>query len=328
MKRLFPLLVLALSLSLLSACGHMELTYKTAPAASATGSAESPMSEPSPKAEVSPVAPESAPETPAEAPSPDDAAQIPPDVPTPDSQAGMPAEAGGTAAPAAAETSPAPDIGASQKPEPAPVSNNQPPLLTEAVSSAGFSFGDFSFSQLVLVAAEGSKADIYCYDKGNNGLWALNENIGYAGGYIGRNGVSTDKHEGDGCSPSGLFSLGFVFGNKPKPTTAMDYRAITQETYWIDDPDSAYYNQWVEGTDGADWTGGEHLSDNTVSYAYAVVIDYNTAPNTVAGKGSAIFMHIGNKPTSGCVAVSEETLLKILRWLAPEKSPSILIAVK
>lgn len=204
----------------------------------------------------------------------------------------------------------------------------QPPLMTKLIQGAGLSFDDLSFSQLVIVAAEGSFADIYCYDKSDSGQWILNEEIGYIKGYAGRNGVNSDKHEGDGCSPAGLFRLGYAFGNNEKPSTGMEYRPITENTYWIDDPNSKYYNQWVEGTDNADWSGAEHLSENIVSYAYAVAIDYNTAPNTVAGKGSAIFFHIGSKPTSGCVVVSEETLLTILKWLSQEKSPSILITAQ
>ena len=154
----------------------------------------------------------------------------------------------------------------------------------------GLSFGEIGFSQLVLVSADKTSADIYCYDKGPDGLWKLNNDLGHITGYAGRNGVNTDKHEGDGCSPAGLFGLGYAFGNSPKPKTGMEYRPITKDTYWIDDPNSKYYNQWVEGTDGADWTDGEHLSDNVISYAYAVVIDYNTPPGTVRGKGLGDFL--------------------------------------
>ncbi|NLT13037.1 MAG: hypothetical protein GXY05_01695, partial [Clostridiales bacterium] len=54
----------------------------------------------------------------------------------------------------------------------------QPPLLTEMVQKAGLSFDDIGHSQLILVAAEGAAADIYCYDKSADGLWKLNESTG------------------------------------------------------------------------------------------------------------------------------------------------------
>jgi L,D-peptidoglycan transpeptidase YkuD (ErfK/YbiS/YcfS/YnhG family) len=328
MKRYIFFVVLALSFFLLAACGHMELTYKETPAVSASVSLDNPTPELSPQEADSPAPPVSAPAALEGGASPEVSVQPPPAVTSANAQNGEPAEVEDTASPAAVIESPAPAVEPSQGQAEAQGSEGQPPFLTQAVSTAGLSFDVFDFSQLVLVAADGSTADIYCYDKGADGLWTLNESIGHVSGYSGRNGVSTDKHEGDGCSPGGLFKLGYAFGNNPEPPTGIDYRAITSETYWVDDPESEYYNQWVEGTDGADWTGGEHLSDNIVSYAYAIVIEYNTPPSTVAGKGSAIFLHIGNKPTSGCVTVTEETLLRILKWLSADKNPSILITVK
>lgn len=69
----------------------------------------------------------------------------------------------------------------------------------------------------------------------------------------------------------------------------MEYRVVTEESYWVVDPNSKYYNQWVEGTDGADWNSAAHLSEIKGSCAYVIVIEYNTAPNTVAEAGSAVF---------------------------------------
>lgn len=201
----------------------------------------------------------------------------------------------------------------------------QPPLMTRFIQNAGLSFDDLAFSQFVLVATAGSETDIYCYDKGDSGLWTFNKDLGVISGYVGRNGISTAKSEGDDYTPAGLFSLGYAFGNSAKPITGMAFKSITKDSYWVDDPNSIFYNQWVEGTVDADWRSAEHLADNIRSYAYAVVVEYNMAPNTVAGKGSAIFIHCGDKPTSGCITVSEEALLRILKWLSQDEKPSILI---
>jgi L,D-peptidoglycan transpeptidase YkuD (ErfK/YbiS/YcfS/YnhG family) len=54
------------------------------------------------------------------------------------------------------------------------------------------------------------------------------------------------------------------------------------------------------------------------------VIEYNTRP-AVPGRGSAIFLHCGNQPTAGCVAVPESAMLDILSWLDPAKTPVIWI---
>ena len=51
-----------------------------------------------------------------------------------------------------------------------------------------------------------------------------------------------------------------------------------------------------------------------------IVVGYNSFP-TVAGAGSAIFLHIARKtfsPTVGCIAIEREALLQLLPLLGPE----------
>lgn len=181
-----------------------------------------------------------------------------------------------------------------------------------------------SCCQLICVSAKGSTARFTCFDKICPGLWRFNESLGVMGGYIGRNGVTTEKHEGDGCTPAGLFRLGFAFGNREKPKTAIEYRHITANSVWVDDPVSPLYNSWLETSSSVDWHSAEKLSDFKEEYAYAVVIEYNTA-DRVPGKGSAIFLHCGNQPTAGCSALPEQSLLRLLAWLDPVACPCILI---
>lgn len=63
------------------------------------------------------------------------------------------------------------------------------------------------------------------------------------------------------------------------------------------------------------------------AYKLGAVIEYNTNP-IIAGKGSAIFMHLWSgptKPTAGCIAMSEENMTFLFRWLDKNKGPMILI---
>jgi L,D-peptidoglycan transpeptidase YkuD (ErfK/YbiS/YcfS/YnhG family) len=58
-------------------------------------------------------------------------------------------------------------------------------------------------------------------------------------------------------------------------------------------------------------------------YKYGIIVEYNTDP-VIKGYGSAIFFHLWRgkeAPTEGCVALSEENLTRILRWLNPEARP-------
>jgi L,D-peptidoglycan transpeptidase YkuD (ErfK/YbiS/YcfS/YnhG family) len=62
-------------------------------------------------------------------------------------------------------------------------------------------------------------------------------------------------------------------------------------------------------------------------YRHGIVVEYNSRP-VVAGKGSAIFVHIwrgAGEPTAGCVALAEGELREITAWLDPEKGPVIVL---
>lgn len=99
---------------------------------------------------------------------------------------------------------------------------------------------------------------------------------------------------------------------------------MTEHTYWVDDPESKYYNQRVEGVENKDWNSAEHMIDYYSAYHYGFVIEFNTT-NIIAGKGSAIFFHCSQSPTAGCVGVSENSLLVYLQILCAERMPFILI---
>lgn len=199
----------------------------------------------------------------------------------------------------------------------------QPTELLQILSDAGKELTNITASQLIVVAVEDSTVLVYAFEKDLAGQWS--QCLEAVTGHIGKNGITDKKEEGDLKTPSGLFSLPFAFGIKDDPGCTIEYRQISEDSYWIDDSASAYYNQWVEGTENQDWSSAEHLISYPNAYAYAVAIGYNVNP-IVPGLGSAIFLHCGNKATAGCVSVSEETMLWIFRWLKPEATPQILIA--
>lgn len=143
-------------------------------------------------------------------------------------------------------------------------------------------------------------------------------------GYVGKNGVSSNSCEGDYCTPQGIYPLGFAFGIPSMNSLNIEYRQIDVNCYWVDDSDSALYNQWVKSNTPT-WKSAEHLADYPQAYKYAVVINYNMSP-VIAGKGSAIFLHCQTGSyTAGCVAVHEEDMLYILKHLNSSKNPIIII---
>jgi L,D-peptidoglycan transpeptidase YkuD (ErfK/YbiS/YcfS/YnhG family) len=148
---------------------------------------------------------------------------------------------------------------------------------------------------------------------------------------IGKNGFALpgEKREGDGKTPSGIFLLKRTFGYDKAIKTKMPYRQATEEDLWVDDPDAPDYNQWVKKgeTRAASY---EKMKREDAQYKYGIVIEYNTDP-VIKGHGSAIFFHVWKKkdsPTAGCVAVSEEDIVKILEWLDPDAFPLIIMGIK
>jgi len=145
-------------------------------------------------------------------------------------------------------------------------------------------------------------------------------------GSIGRRGFAAidKKEEGDGKSPSGIFPLGKAFGYSPSVKTRMPYQQATENDFWVDDPNSEDYNTWVKGKPKAgSW---EKMRREDDQYKHGVVIEYNMHP-VVKGKGSAIFLHAwkDGESTSGCVAMPEGMVVKILAWLDPVKKPLIVM---
>ena len=131
---------------------------------------------------------------------------------------------------------------------------------------------------------------------------------------LGRGGVTDDKREGDGATPTGCFALRRVYYRPDRgapPATALPMSAIDPADAWCDDPADGAYNTLVR----APYTAStETLWRDDALYDVVAVLGHNDDP-VVPGAGSAIFLHIARTdygPTEGCVAVRREELLDIL----------------
>lgn len=131
---------------------------------------------------------------------------------------------------------------------------------------------------------------------------------------LGRGGVTDDKREGDGATPTGCFALRRVYYRPDRgapPATALPVSATDPTDAWCDDPADAAYNTLVRGAHAA---SAETLWRDDALYDVVVVLAHNDDP-VVPGAGSAIFLHIARPdygPTEGCIAVAREELLEIL----------------
>ncbi|GEM_PF-1622670 len=197
----------------------------------------------------------------------------------------------------------------------------QPSVLEGIFAESGENIDNLGdCQQIICVSSYNSYCDVSMYEKFGD-EW---ENVYNTYGIVGLNGVSIKSGEGDYCTPKGLFGLGFGFGTDDLYGLNIEYRKFNENCYWVDDPESDYYNQWVESEDTSAWNSAEHLVDYPIAYHYAVAINYNM--EAVKGAGSAIFLHcaVGNY-TAGCVGIPEDGMFYVMNWLDSSKDPKILI---
>ena len=187
--------------------------------------------------------------------------------------------------------------------------------------------------QLLVVAIDSWSAQtgqLNLFDRRRDTSWqkrgsTIDVRLGRRGLAWGRGIISVNslarpiKREGDDRAPAGVFRVGSVFG--ANAATKMPFLALSTTTVAVDDPSSRYYNQIVDEAriDGRDWKHAEKLFG---VYRLGVIIQHNVPPKP--GAGSCIFLHIWKTPatsTSGCTAMSERDLVRVIRWLDPVKHP-------
>lgn len=168
-------------------------------------------------------------------------------------------------------------------------------------------------NQMIVVAASGSSATLSMHNKNSDGSWT---EILSTSASIGKNGIGKTA-EGDKKTPQGIYGFSFAFGIQPNPGTALSYTQVDDSYYWVDDSNSAYYNQFVSTNNVAcDWSSAEHITSVGSFYNYVLAINYNSA--CVPGLGSAIFLHCNpTGGTAGCIAVSESSMITILQNIQP-----------
>ena len=136
---------------------------------------------------------------------------------------------------------------------------------------------------------------------------------------LGAAGVTRAKREGDKATPAGRFPLRRVLYRPDRtapPGTALPVAAMKPEDGWCDAPGDPRYNAPVTLPYAA---SHERLWREDGVYDIVVVLGYNDDP-PVAGKGSAIFMHVarpGYAPTEGCVALALPDLKAVLARCGP-----------
>lgn len=134
---------------------------------------------------------------------------------------------------------------------------------------------------------------------------------------VGHNGFSSNKQEGDGCTPTGIWKPLNVYYRAdriPKPTTVLPVVEIMPDMGWSDDPKDPFYNSCITRPYPF---SHEELWRNDNLYDVFISTSHNTNP-PIPGEGSAIFIHRMREsmvPTAGCLALKFEDLLYFIETL-------------
>jgi L,D-peptidoglycan transpeptidase YkuD (ErfK/YbiS/YcfS/YnhG family) len=134
-------------------------------------------------------------------------------------------------------------------------------------------------------------------------------------GCIGKNGINSNKKEGDHSTPKGLFKLRKLYFRKDRvgiPECKIYKKNIKKNMAWCDDQNHKKYNEEIK-TQNKRLKENLHRKDH--KYDYIISISHNE--KKTPGKGSAVFIHLTDnyKPTAVCIALKKkdfEILLKLI----------------
>ena len=134
---------------------------------------------------------------------------------------------------------------------------------------------------------------------------------------IGKKGLTLNKKEGDKKTPKGLFEIGKLYYRKDrikKIKTKIKSIPIRSNMGWCNDATNIEkYNRQIKICKKIKY---EKMYRNDTIYDLIIPIKYNFIKPKL-GKGSAIFLHITKnyKPTAGCIAISKNDFLILLRLI-------------
>ena len=132
---------------------------------------------------------------------------------------------------------------------------------------------------------------------------------------VGKNGLNSNKIEGDYSTPKGIFNLKKLYFRKDRVDSLkckLSKKIIKKNMAWCDDPNHKKYNEEIHAINK---TYKEKFYRTDHIYDYLITISHNE--KKIPYKGSAIFIHLTDdyKPTAGCIALKRkdfEILLKLI----------------
>lgn len=129
---------------------------------------------------------------------------------------------------------------------------------------------------------------------------------------IGRMGLTAEKREGDGATPTGTHQICGMLYRPDRISQPTNWAIpIGLRDLWCDDSEAPDYNMIVRAPYAE---SHEQLRRADPLYDLVILINWNW-PAAIKGRGSAIFIHQWRRigfPTEGCIALARQNL----HWIA------------
>lgn len=186
--------------------------------------------------------------------------------------------------------------------------------------------------QIVHVYSSGSRATLVL-SVWEQGEWS---EVLSVPAYIGKNGISYSKTEGDRCTPAGTFNVLYYLAVDEYSDTKLNFRKVIPGDVWVCDTNSTKYNTIQSSSSSADWN--QSLTENMYSKftlgnsTACIMFDYN-GDGVLPGKykaGCDIFID-GVGPNGkldngyGDIKISSSDMQILLSYLDSEMNPIIVI---
>ena len=131
---------------------------------------------------------------------------------------------------------------------------------------------------------------------------------------IGKKGLKAEKVEGDLATPKGTYLLKKLYYRSDKfkkIKTSLPKIKIRKNMGWCNDPKNRFYNSLIKIRKKVKH---EKMYRKDRKYDLVIAIDYNLK-KPIPFKGSAVFIHLTQnyKPTAGCIALSKNDMLVLLK---------------
>jgi L,D-peptidoglycan transpeptidase YkuD (ErfK/YbiS/YcfS/YnhG family) len=170
-------------------------------------------------------------------------------------------------------------------------------------------------SQVVsVVGVGGSNAKMDVYQRTAAGWQPVSAGIP---AHIGSAGMAPRAKSGYPATPMGFYSLDYAFGTAANPGGGLRYVQVGPDHWWSGDDSSPTFNTMqVCKKDQCPFNTSASENLDIPQYKHAVVMGVNKSHTP--GDGAAFFFHTTDGgPTAGCVAIEDDMLVQIIRWLQP-----------